>query len=117
MEADIIKADQEVADLIAQQQDKNDHKNVDMGTVMQYIKYFLEHMHELVLLSPNPVEKASYFGVLFDKAPTYEELKSGTPKLAECIKLNDFFLTNKSYLAGFGQHVQNLFVAGCLSTY
>ncbi len=59
MEADIIKADQEVADLLAQKQIENDNKNVDMGTVMQYIKYFLEHLHELVLLSPNPVEKAS----------------------------------------------------------
>ncbi len=100
MEADIIKADQEVADLLAQKNIENESETVDMGTVMKYIKYFLEHLHELVLLNPNPVEKASYFGVLFDKAPTYEELKSGTPKLAECIKLNDVFLTNKSYLAG-----------------
>ncbi len=99
MEADIIKADQEVANLLAEKQNENDSKPADMGTVMQYIKYFLEHLDELVLRSSDPVEKASYFGVLFDKAPTYEELKSGTPKLAECIKLNDVFTRSKSQLA------------------
>lgn len=51
-----------------------------MKTVMEYMKYFLEHLEYLVLQQMNPIAKAGYFGVLFDKAPTYEEIKLGTPK-------------------------------------
>jgi hypothetical protein len=63
----------------------------DMRIIMAYVKYFLEHMENLLLEGPNPIQKASYFGVLFDKAPTYEEINSGTPNLAQCIALNEVF--------------------------
>ena len=108
MEEDIIKADQEVANLVAQKQKANNSESADMGTVMKYIEYFLEHLDELVLRSSDPVEKASYFGVLFDKAPTYEEIKSGTPNLAECIKLNEVFTRSPKQLAGSAPYIQNL---------
>ena len=38
----------------------------------------MEHLHELLLDLSNSGLKAQYFSVLFDKAPTYEEIKSGT---------------------------------------
>ena len=50
-------------------------------------EYFLEHLEELVLGSPNPLKRAAYFGLLFDQTPTYEELLFRTPKLAPYLAL------------------------------
>ena len=66
---------------------------------MAYIKYFLEHMDELLLSNSDPLLKASYFGVLFDKAPNYQEIFSGTPSLAQFIKLNEAYRQSQGKLA------------------
>ena len=50
----------------------------------------------------DPVKKAQFFGLLFSKAPTYEEIKSGTPQkgllhpLLDIIK--DPSITNESLM-------------------
>lgn len=56
-------------------------------------------MDDLLIHGSNPVERANYFGVLFDESPTYQELLSGTQKLAQCIKLNEVFSFEKTKLA------------------
>src|SRR5690606_30004867 len=77
------------------------------------------HSEFLLLQQMNPVAKAGYFGVLFDKAPTYEEIKFGTPKTAAAIELNRLFslkINNDVHLAGVeGLHrkippIQNCFL-------
>ncbi len=45
------------------------------------------------------MNRAGYFGVLFDKAPTYEEINSGTPQIASCISLNEAFIRGQGMLA------------------
>jgi len=67
---------------------------------MKYIEYFLEHLDDLLLQSEDPEVRAKYFGVLFNQAPTYEEIDSGTPDFAECIKLKDAYAMSESKLAG-----------------
>ncbi len=71
-----------------------------MNLVMKYIEYFLEHLDELLLRGEDPEVQAMYFAVLFNLAPTYEEINSGTPDLAECIKLKDAYAVSESNLAG-----------------
>ena len=104
MEEDLIKVEQDIAQLLDEKQKAANTEPMDMNVVMAYIKYFLEHMDELLLDEANPLSKAAYFGVLFDEAPTYEEIreeiKSGTQKLAYCIKLNDAFVRSQGKLAG-----------------
>lgn len=56
-------------------------------------------MDELLLGGTNPINKAGYFGVLFDKAPTYVEINSGKPNLASCIALNEIFIQGQGMLA------------------
>ena len=56
-------------------------------------------MEELLLESPNPLDKAGYFGVLFDKAPTYAEIDSETRDLASYIALNEVFIRSQGKLA------------------
>lgn len=99
MEEDIVKAEKEIADLLSLKQKVAESEPTDIGVVMSYIKYFLEHMHELVLTGTDPVETAAFFGVLFDKAPTYQEIKSGTQKLAQCIRLNEAFVRSQGSMA------------------
>ena len=77
----------------------NQAKGYDIKVVMAYVKYFLEHLDELLLKTKDPLQKASYFGVLFDKAPTYQELTSGTPHLAQYIKLNEYYRGHPGNLA------------------
>ena len=99
VEEDLVKADKEIAGLIKEREKTIPEQQTDMRLVMAYVKYFLEHMEDLLLQSPDPIARANYFGVLFDTAPTYQELYSGTHELAECIKLNEAFAYEQSNLA------------------
>ncbi len=99
MEQELITTEQQLTDLLGEKQKAVDAQPIDMKVVMVYIKYFLEHLEELLILGTDSVQKAAYFGVLFDEAPTYAEILSGTPKLAQCIKLNDDFMSGQGMLA------------------
>ncbi|HJQ08281.1 MAG TPA: hypothetical protein VJ836_02230 [Candidatus Saccharimonadales bacterium] len=55
------------------------------------MRYFLEHLVYLLLQQINQVAKAGYFGLLFDKAPTYAEIVSGSTSLAPGIDMNRVF--------------------------
>jgi len=100
VEADLIKIDQEIAGLVAEKNKGVDKESDDLNVVMKYIEYFLEHLDDLLLQSEDPEVRAKYFGVLFNQAPTYEEIDSGTPDFAECIKLKDAYAMSESKLAG-----------------
>jgi len=99
LESDLVKTDGEITELLAQKEKTKQEEPIDIKMIMEYIKYFLEHLEYLLIDSPDPVSRASYFGILFDQAPTYEELLSGTQNYAECIKLNDVFTQSQTHLA------------------
>jgi len=42
---------------------KNEHKETDVQTLINYAKYFMEHLEELLLGSPNPHQNAAMFGL------------------------------------------------------
>ena len=88
MEEDLIKVEGEIQQLEEQKKQKPE-KLIDMELGMDNIKYFLEHLEELLLHQPKPLKRAEYFSLLFEEPPTYEELVSGTPKLAPLFALKD----------------------------
>jgi hypothetical protein len=45
---------------------------------INYVKYFMEHMDDILINLSDPVNRAAYFGVLFNKVPTYPEIKDRT---------------------------------------
>lgn len=90
IEADMIKAGKEIEQLEDAKQEK-DMELINMEIVMDNVTYYMEHLDELLLGTPDPVRKAAFFGALFEKAPTYDELRFGTPKLEDCIALNQLF--------------------------
>lgn len=95
MEEELIKTESEIAVLAAEKAKVTSEQPTNIGDVMQYEKYFLEHLEYLLLQQINPVAKAGFFSVLFDKAPTYEEILSGTASLAPFIDLNRLFVQKR----------------------
>lgn len=98
MEAELVKIDQEIADLLEEKQETSLKQKPDKEVVVAYLKYFLEHMDDLLIYQKDPIAQANYFGVLFDLAPTYQELVSGTQKLGPIVGLNKAFAYSQSTL-------------------
>lgn len=79
LEEDIISAENELAKLdkeIANQP----NLQAEFDQVLQYAKHILEHLSELLLDLCNPLRKAAFFAAVFNKIPTYNEIKFGTHK-------------------------------------
>ena len=94
LEADLVQTDKEIAKLEASKDDATQaDQSVDIHKIVAYVKYFMEHLHELLIDLCNPNLKAQYFSVLFDKAPTYEEIKAGTQKESVLPGVNELFST------------------------
>lgn len=75
IEEDLLKLEQEIADLQTKKEEESAKEVVDMPTILTYIKYFVEHMRDLLLDHCNPILRARYFSVTFDEVPSYEEIK------------------------------------------
>ena len=85
IEEDVNKLEGDITKL---KNDKiHDNKEIPMDIVMEVVSDYLEHLEFLILGSSDGLKRAAYFGVMFDEAPTYQDLISGTPKLAPYIKL------------------------------
>ena len=92
LEKDLVASEMEIQQLEHEKlEKKNVEISIDMGNVMEYIGYFLEHLEELLIDSTNSLKRASFFGLLFDDMPTYAELSNGTPKLAPYLDTKQYF--------------------------
>lgn len=92
MEADLVKAEAQIKELEqAKVKQSNDIKSVNMENFMAHIGYFLEHLEELLIDQSNPLKRAAFFGLIFDTIPTYQDLVSGTAKLAPYLGLKEHF--------------------------
>lgn len=91
IEEDITTTEQEIQTLIEERDCRTVEKPVDFAVVKQYLKYFLEHMEELLVKQIDPIKRANFFGLLFNAAPTYEEILSGNKNFGDLPKLNELF--------------------------
>lgn len=91
MEEDIVKLEDEIVQVQTAKSAENDENRINIHTIVKYVKYFMEHLDELLIHHCNPVNKAAYFSVLFDKVPTYQEIKDGTLKTAQLPEVNELF--------------------------
>lgn len=110
LEADIVKAETEAKQLEQEKvSQKKEVLGINMENVMEHVGYFLEHLEELLIDQANPLKRAAFFGLIFDSMPTYQELTSGTPKLAPYLGLKHHFGTSlvpigEPYGSGTVQH-------------
>ncbi len=113
METEILGLENDIK-VLEEEKEKKAGEVINMEVIMDNIEYYLASLEDLLLGSPNPLKRAAYFGVLFQAAPTYEELKSGTAPLEQCIALNDLFLKDKGQLVsrlGFEPRTKRLKVS------
>ena len=66
-------------------------EGADMATVLTYLKYFVEHMKDLLIDHCNPILRARYFGVIFDQVPSYAEINCGTTEIEKIPGVNELF--------------------------
>ena len=78
-----------------QERDNKEDEQLNLETLFNHCKYYIEHLEELILGGTDPIQNAAFFGLIFDKLPTYEELKHGTPSLAPLFKLNEAYDSQK----------------------
>lgn len=104
IEEDLVKNEEEITKLEQARADKLITKEVvNARTVVAYVKYYMEHLNELLIDLCYSINKASYFSVLFDKAPTYQEIKDGALKTNRLPEINELFKTlnhGRELLAG-----------------
>lgn len=91
MEEDLLKVEQHINDLDTRKDEQETQGGVDMPTILTYIKYFVEHLKDLLIDHSNPILRARYFGVLFDKMPSYTEINGGTPENEKVPEVNELF--------------------------
>ena len=91
MEEDIVKLEEQITHIDEERRLAVTQNTVNTQVIIQYVKYFMEHLDQLLLHLSNPVNKANYFAVLFEKTPTYQEIKDGTLKIAQIPGVNELF--------------------------
>ena len=62
-----------------------------MPTMLTYLKYFVEHLKDLLIDHCNPILRARYFGVIFDQVPSFTEIDGGTPEIEKIPGVNELF--------------------------
>jgi len=116
MEEDLTKIEQQINDLDARKGELETQGGVDMPTILKYIEYFVEHLKELLIDHCNPILRARYFGVLFDKMPSYAEIDCGTPENEKVPEVNELFklvLSGTSSLVQFYETARTHFSTKC----
>ena len=95
MEKDLVNIEQKIKELKAERDKKAGQESVNMEQVVGRVKYFLERLDKVLVKQIDPVKKAQFFGVFFNRIPTYEELKTRTENkalitgIAELFQLGD----------------------------
>lgn len=102
MEEDIMRLEKEIGDLRVKVEQIKVQEPVDMDKIKAYVRYYLEHLEELILHHCNPVLKARYFGLIFDVAPSYADIVSGTPDISKIKGVNEIFSSAKLFDETYG---------------
>ncbi len=91
IEEDIMRTEEEIKKLTEERDIRSNEKPLDFAVIKQYLKYFLQHLEDLLVKQIDPVQKANFFGLLFNGAPTYGEILSANKNSVEPPKLNELF--------------------------
>ncbi len=80
MEEDLDRIEKQITALQARK-DTSDNEDIPkIEQSMARVKYFLENLGELLIKQRSAEKKALFFRALFDKLPTYENIKPGNTK-------------------------------------
>ncbi len=91
LEKDLMKIEEQMKALTIEKEQKQDKQPLSFDVVLKYTTYFLQHMDHLLLQQSDPLKKADFFRVLFNKTPSYAEISSVTAETIELTGLNELF--------------------------
>ena len=89
MEEEVVKIESEIKEL--EGMSVVPEKVIDMAVVLQYARYLVEHLEDILIHLRNPLRKAAFFGAIFNTMPTYDDLVGGTQKTAHLPGVNELF--------------------------
>ena len=99
LEEDYEKLDTQIKEARKIRVVKEDEE-VKMKARVRYAGYFMEHLDELLLDEANPDKQRQLFGLVFEEIPNYDQLVSGTPKLAPEFGFSGIENISKAQLVG-----------------
>ncbi len=91
MEEDLVRLEKEIVTLKQDKEAMKVKKPLDISKAKARVKYFVEHLDELLKQQIDPIKKAQFFGVIFNKVPNYEDIKSRTQKTPQFSGVNSLF--------------------------
>ena len=89
MEGEVVSLEQQIAKL-SDTNSKPD-ETVDIHIVLQYARYLVEHLVDILLHLRNPLRKAAFFGAIFNEVPSYQNLVGGTQENSSIPGVNELF--------------------------
>lgn len=102
MEEDILTAEKQIKTLDEHLLNQANN-TVNMEQVLQYAKYLLKHLHDLVFNTSNPLRRSAFFGLIFNTMPTYEDIDFETLKNSPSTDMNGLFQLALGYKSTFGE--------------
>lgn len=91
MEEDIAKIEEQIIGLDTRKEEQAAQEDVDMPTILTYLRYFVKHMRDLLIDHCNPILQARYFGVIFDQVPSYADIDCGSTPIEKIPGVNELF--------------------------
>jgi hypothetical protein len=86
-----MRIEKEIATIKQGRNKVADSNPVSMDIVLKYAKFFAERLDYLLLQQSDPIKIANFFGVLFNKLPTYQDIVDGTNNIANLTGVNELF--------------------------
>lgn len=86
IEEEIENLDEEIT-LLEKDRNNSETTEHDFITYLKHAKYLLEHPGEILLKPRAKEEQQAIWSLVFRELPTYEEIKTGTPKLSLCFNV------------------------------
>lgn len=101
MEEDIVSTETEIKTIISQI-DKTNQNSVEIEQVLQYARYLLKHLAELILNISNPLRRAAFFGIIFNTMPSFAVIDFETQEKSPLPVVNGLFRVVLDYKSTSG---------------
>ena len=106
LEEDIVGVEKELTQL-DEEIAKQPNLEAEIKQVLQYAKYILEHLSEMLLDLCNPLRKAAFFGAIFNQVPSYAEINLRTQIKSSLPEVNELFQLRTAYKSTYGDRTGN----------
>ena len=106
LEEDIVSVESELTQL-DEEMAKQPDLQAEFDQVLQYAKYILEHLSEMLLDLCNPLRKAAFFGAIFNTVPTYSQIDLRTHENSSLPEVNELFTIRTALKSTFGDPAEN----------